>query len=501
MLIQFDKILEILGLYEKLDITGALHIGAHECEELPFYNQIGLSDDSVIWIDAIPNNVLKAKNRGIPNVYNHVITDKDDEVVVFNVSNNVQSSSVLELGTHLESYPDIVYVEKIQQKSITIDTFFKRNKLDASKYNFWNFDIQGAELMALKGAVESIQHAKMLYLEVTNTELYKNCGQITDIDMYLEQFGFKRVLTHMCLEGWGDALYILDSIIPPDTTFVDNTGVGLILYPILSPNTIIKSGKCGRLGNQIIKNLAVSLIAEKHDLFVDYYLYNIIHELGIRLFVGKNNYKNTIDLTEYNFVDIYNLSNINSAINPNCGCYYQTKEITNLIYNYLHSDIVKKCIMQANPFKDRYNSNNDLFIHIRLDDAAKWNPGIEYYIKAIQHISYDNLYISTDEKNHPIVKKLVELYTEKVQFSPLRFSLRGRVKPVSNKKVVVIDHAEIKTFQFGSTCKNIILSHGSFSAIIGYLSFFSNVYYPEHRPENMWYGDMFSIPRWNKIVY
>jgi hypothetical protein len=27
----------------------------------------------------------------------------------------------------------------------------------------------------------------------------------------------------------------------------------------------------GRLGNQIIRNLAVSLLAEKHDLKVDYY--------------------------------------------------------------------------------------------------------------------------------------------------------------------------------------------------------------------------------------
>ena len=35
----------------------------------------------------------------------------------------------------------------------------------------------------------------------------------------------------------------------------------------------------------------------------------------------------------------------------------------------------------------------------------------------------------------------------------------------------------IETIQFGSTCKNIILSHGSFSAVIGYLGFYSNIYY------------------------
>ena len=104
-----------------------------------------------------------------------------------------------------------VYVDKIQQKSITIDTFFERNSIDASKYNFWNFDIQGAELMALKGSTKSIKHAKVLYLEVNEKELYKNCGLIHEIDDFLSQYNFKRVLTNITSHGWGDALYILDN--------------------------------------------------------------------------------------------------------------------------------------------------------------------------------------------------------------------------------------------------------------------------------------------------
>ena len=44
----------------------------------------------------------------------------------------------------------------------------------------------------------------------------------------------------------------------------------------------------GRLGNRIIRNLAVSFIAKKHDLFVDYCDYNLINNLlGIELFIGK----------------------------------------------------------------------------------------------------------------------------------------------------------------------------------------------------------------------
>jgi FkbM family methyltransferase len=210
MLINIEKITKVLS-DNNIQISGSFHIGAHECEEQHFYSQIGLNKEDSIWIDAIPFKVNEAKKRGILNVYNAIITDKDDQEVTFNISNNVQSSSVLEFGTHAQEHPHVVYVDKITSKSITIDTFFERNNLQACKYNFWNFDIQGAELMALQGATKSIQYAKAIYLEVNEKELYKNCGLITDIDAFLLKFNFKRVLTSMTRHGWGDALYIVQN--------------------------------------------------------------------------------------------------------------------------------------------------------------------------------------------------------------------------------------------------------------------------------------------------
>ena len=37
--------------------------------------------------------------------------------------------------------------------------------------------------------------------------------------------------------------------------------------------------KSGRLGNQIIRNLAVSIIAEKHNLYVNYCNYDLITKI------------------------------------------------------------------------------------------------------------------------------------------------------------------------------------------------------------------------------
>jgi len=209
MLIDPSEIYKILAA-NHITIQGALHIGAHECEELPFYHQLGLKNTEIVWIDAIPSKVIESTQRGIPNVYHSVITDKDEDTVVFHIANNGQSSSVLEFGTHAQEHPYVFYVDQLQQQTITLDTFFERHQLDASKYSFWNFDIQGAELMALKGATRSIQHAKAIYLEVNIKELYKTCGLMSEIDEFLSTYHFKRVLTSMTQHGWGDALYILE---------------------------------------------------------------------------------------------------------------------------------------------------------------------------------------------------------------------------------------------------------------------------------------------------
>ena len=149
------------------------------------------------------------------------------------------------------------------------------------------------------------------------------------------------------------------------------------------------TGNKGRFGNQFIRNLAVSLIAEKYNLNVDYYNKHLFNKLGINLFSGINTYNNIQSLTDNNYFTIYNCDNLNYDLNPN-DAYFQTKEFTNFLYNYLHKDIIKSNIIEKNPVNERYNKNNDLFIHIRLGDASIWNPGITYYINAIKNIKFDN---------------------------------------------------------------------------------------------------------------
>ena len=80
-----------------------------------------------------------------------------------NLANNGQSSSILELGTHIISYPEINYNSKIEVEIIKLDEWLDENFTNKYLYNFINIDIQGYELEALKGMNNQLRIAEYVY--------------------------------------------------------------------------------------------------------------------------------------------------------------------------------------------------------------------------------------------------------------------------------------------------------------------------------------------------
>ena len=201
---------EVRSILQRLGIkvTGVLHIGAHECEELDVYRYFGVDPSQVVWIDALEEKVAKCKAKGVPNVFQAVITDKDDETVTFHITNNYESSSVLEFGSHAHHHPHVVETEKRTLKTTRLDTFFSRNNLHPENFSFWNLDIQGVELSALKSGQSFLKHVTAIYSEVNTEEVYKGCGLLSEMDAFLATHGFSRLQTKMTNCGWGDALWV-----------------------------------------------------------------------------------------------------------------------------------------------------------------------------------------------------------------------------------------------------------------------------------------------------
>jgi FkbM family methyltransferase len=126
---------------------------------------------------------------------------------MLHVANDTQSSSILAMKTHKEEYPEIDYIKDIQIEVKDIDSWLEANGIEARLYNFLNLDVQGYELMALKGCKVQLDYVDLVYTEVNREELYENCVTVEILDRHLKARGFKRVATVMTRHGWGDALY------------------------------------------------------------------------------------------------------------------------------------------------------------------------------------------------------------------------------------------------------------------------------------------------------
>jgi len=190
-----------------IDIRGILHIGAHECQEKKEYNLFYISDENIVWIEGNSDIYNKMKNEGIQNIYN-VLVDSEERDVIFNITNNGQSSSIFPLGVHKDFYPDINVVEERKQRTTTLKSFFDQEKLDPSRFNYWSLDIQGAEYNALKGAGDLLQYVDAMLVEVNFDELYRGIPLINSIDELLNENGFIRTHTKIAYQRWGDALYV-----------------------------------------------------------------------------------------------------------------------------------------------------------------------------------------------------------------------------------------------------------------------------------------------------
>ena len=171
---------------------------------------MGFAKDDIIWIEGNDDMVAVAKNNNIA-VHNYIITDEDDSEVILYKANDTASSSILDMKRHVEVYPDISYANSIKSKSITIDTLLTIKGIRSDEYNFLNIAIQGAELIALRGAINYLKYAKAIYIKIHEIELYKNCPSIKEIDDFLRCYNFTRIITIMTEKGWGDALYIISS--------------------------------------------------------------------------------------------------------------------------------------------------------------------------------------------------------------------------------------------------------------------------------------------------
>jgi FkbM family methyltransferase len=207
MLIKFKNLCNKYNFVPK----GIVHLGAHELEEMPDYQEFGIK--RVIWVEGNPSLIESGTNKikGTEQLLFHgLIYDEDNVELDFHITNNMQSSSILKFGKHKEYHPTVNVVEVMKLKSIRVDTLLKENNIGMTEFDFVNLDIQGVELKALKSFGTYLDNVKYIYTEVNSGQVYENNDLISDLDFFLSERGFRRAETEMTPFEWGDAFYIKD---------------------------------------------------------------------------------------------------------------------------------------------------------------------------------------------------------------------------------------------------------------------------------------------------
>lgn len=206
MLISFDSLCEKYKFIPK----GILHIGAHEMEESKDYLKYNI--DNIIWVEGNPELVNSGLDKisSSPNqvILHGIIYSEDDIDIEFKITNNSQSSSILEFGKHKEYHPQVSFVKSMQMKTTRVDNLLSKNNIPVGNFDFVNLDIQGVELQALKGFGKYFEQVKYIYTEVNTGEVYVNNDSMDQMDEFLNSYGFDRVETRITEFEWGDAFYI-----------------------------------------------------------------------------------------------------------------------------------------------------------------------------------------------------------------------------------------------------------------------------------------------------
>lgn len=188
-----------------MNITGIVHVGGHYGEEIEDYINEGIQN--IIIFEPLLNNfkILQKKCEKLnANIVGHQIALGSEKKIVemYVSSNDSLSSSILKPKIHLTQYTDILFDEKETVEVNLLDSY------ETGNCNFLNMDVQGYELEVLKGGIKTLENIDYVYCEVNRDEVYENNAYIEDIDKFLSDLNFERVMVEWTGETWGDALYI-----------------------------------------------------------------------------------------------------------------------------------------------------------------------------------------------------------------------------------------------------------------------------------------------------
>ena len=138
---------------------------------------------------------LKARFPGDRFLILDVALSSKDGCAEMHVHNFDYTSSLLPIKSdvgRMKDFIDVSVKERYEVNTQRLDTLLK-NVANAEHIDLLKLDIQGAELLALEGAAETLKHTRFIWTEVSFVELYSGACTFQEIFDFLSNCGFSLV--------------------------------------------------------------------------------------------------------------------------------------------------------------------------------------------------------------------------------------------------------------------------------------------------------------------
>jgi len=185
---KYDQLIEEIRKSLLINSSYVFHIGAHYGQEASYYEELNLE---VFWVEAslIPFNVLKKNLKKFKNqkAFKALLGDKNGLKVEFHNASNDASSSIFRFGKD-HNYKNLTMISSQEIDMVRMDKLFSYKTL--KRFSYWCIDVQGAELLVLKGAGKLIRIPNVIEIEVSTREEYAGAPSFEDLDVFLQDHGF-----------------------------------------------------------------------------------------------------------------------------------------------------------------------------------------------------------------------------------------------------------------------------------------------------------------------
>jgi FkbM family methyltransferase len=197
-------------------------IGAHEFQEHQLLKQTFPNLEKIYLFEPIPQLFSKLQKITRPfnyiEVFPYAVSDFDGPTM-FNVTDNLASSSLLHFGKHKEMFPHVNEIEAIPVQCRKLSTIIKEHQLIPPDMLF--IDVQGTEYMVLSAIpVEILNNIIFIYTEASTAEVYKESRPLSDIRTLLDSnfiyLGFAPLTSKITEHGNALFINVSDALnVPP----------------------------------------------------------------------------------------------------------------------------------------------------------------------------------------------------------------------------------------------------------------------------------------------